>query len=249
LQEESGHSVRTQQQRLTCIRNLYKIGIRDGQVEANPFGAMVISTPAGAADVTGYRPFTKPELVTIFELLEKEAIEHYRWLLWILIASGCRLSEAMHLRTTDLKQTEKGIWYFDWKHEPLGQWPMLLKSKAQNNRQCPIHPRLIERGLLDLDRSYQGRLFPDMASSSAASTWFKKLLIRAEIWEARKTVLHSLRGTAKDLWREAGVPMEFRSAFTGHSSRDVGEASYGVGLKQMPDVMHKEIIKVDLSFL
>jgi len=155
----------------------------------------------------------------------------------------------MQLRTTDLKQTEKGIWYFDWKHEPLGQWPMLLKSKAQNNRQCPIHPRLIERGLLDLDRSYQGRLFPDMASSSAASTWFKKLLIRAEIWEPRKTVLHSLRGTAKDLWREAGVPMEFRSAFTGHSSRDVGEASYGVGLKQMPDVMHKELIKVDLSFL
>ena len=36
---------------------------------------MVISTPAGAADVTGYRPFTKPELVTIFELLEQEAIE------------------------------------------------------------------------------------------------------------------------------------------------------------------------------
>ena len=102
---------------------------------------MVISTPAGAADVTGYRPFTKPELVTIFELLEQEAIEHYRWLLWILIASGCRLSEAMQLRTADLKQTEKGIWYFDWKHEPLGQWPMLLKSKEQKNRQCPIPPQ------------------------------------------------------------------------------------------------------------
>ena len=155
----------------------------------------------------------------------------------------------MQLRTTDIKQSDKGIWYFDWKHEPLGQWPMLLKSKSQNNRKCPIHPRLIERGLLELDRSYQGRLFPDMASQPAASTWFKKLLKKAGFWEARKTVLHSLRGTAKDLWREASIPMEFRSAFTGHNSRDVGEASYGVGLKQMPEVMYEQLIKVDLSFL
>ena len=78
---------------------------------------------------------------------------------------------------------------------------------------------------------------------------FQDRLKKLGIWEKKKTVLHSFRNTAKDLWRESGISQEFRSALTGHQSRDVGEASYGKGLQLMPDVMHKEITKLDLDWL
>lgn len=62
-------------------------------------------------------------------------------------------------------------------------------------------------------------------------------------------MLHSLRGTVKDLWREAGIPVDVRSALTGHVSRDVGEASYGIGLQMQPEVLAKELIKVKFEWL
>ena len=127
---------------------------------------------------------------------------------------------------------------------------MLLKSKAKNNRQCPIHPRLIEEGFLDLPRTEEGLLLPgSVLFKSTWTQWFKRLLMAMEVYELRKTGLHSLRGTAKDLWREAGISLDHRNALTGHSSRDKGESAYGVGLRMMPDVMHKEIVKVDLSMI
>ena len=249
LQDKSELSVRTQQERLTCLRNLLKIGIREGLVETNPFNGLLISTPAGAADTKGYRSFTKPELSKVMTMVHSETALHYRMVPWILLCTGCRLSEATQLRTTDIKQTEAGVWYFDWKHEPLHQYPMLLKTKSKNNRQTPLHPRLIDEGVLDIDRSHEGRLFPDAASQVAFSVMFQDRLKKLGIWEKKKTVLHSFRNTAKDLWRESGISQEFRSALTGHQSRDVGEASYGRGLQLMPDVMHKEITKLDLDWL
>ncbi len=168
---------------------------------------------------------------------------------YILIATGCRLSEAVQLRTSDIKQTQAGVWFIDWKHEPTSALPMLLKTKAQNNRQCPIHKRLIDAGFLEVWQKSNGRLFPNAPTTPAYSIWFKNILEKLGIWEYKKTVLHSIRGSARDLWREAGVPQEFRNALTGHQSKDVGESKYGTGLSQMPDVVYKELTKVNLDWL
>ena len=69
------------------------------------------------------------------------------------------------------------------------------------------------------------------------------------MWEKKKTVLHSIRGSARDLWREAGMPQDYRNAMTGHQSSEVGESAYGAGLRKMPDVVFKELVKVDLSWV
>ena len=250
LQEESGKSVRTQQGRLTCIRNLLRIGVSKGLISSNPFDAVVLKTPAGIEDSKGYRPFTKSELKVIFKAINEETAVQRQLMPWILLCTGCRLAEAFQLRTKDIKRTDAGVWYIDWVHEPLDQYPMFLKTKAKNNRQCPIHLRLIEQGFLKLPRKKEGLLLPGPSYSSATwSQWFTRLLRQLGIYEKRKTSLHSLRGTAKDLQREAGISMDVRHALTGHSSKDVGESSYGKGLRLMPDVLAKELAKVDLSFL
>lgn len=249
LQTKSKLSVRSQQNRIVCMKTLMKIGISQGLVDHNPFGELLISQPAGADDELGYRPLTKDECISVFNRISTNKKAHYRVAFYILICTGCRLSEATQLRTTDIKQTKKGTWYIDWKHEPTADLPMFLKTKASNNRSCPIHPRLIDAGLLELDRSDRARLFPDAPSQTAFSNYFKSLLQDLKMWEPRKTVIHSLRGSAKDFQRDAGVRLEFRNAFTGHASGNTGESEYGIGLKAMPDVLAEEMNKVDYSWL
>jgi len=169
LQEDSVKSVRTQQGRLTCIRNLLRIGVSKGLISSNPFDAVVLKTPAGIEDTKGYRPFTKSELKVIFKAIKEESTVDRRLMPWILLCTGCRLAEAFQLRTKDIKRTDTGVWYIDWKHEPLGQYPMFLKTKAKNNRQCPIHPALIEQGFLKLPRKNEGLLLPGPRYGNA--TW------------------------------------------------------------------------------
>ena len=62
-------------------------------------------------------------------------------------------------------------------------------------------------------------------------------------------MLHSLRGSTRDLQREAGVPQDYRNAITGQQSKEVGEAHYELGLASMPDKVFEQIKRVDLSWL
>ena len=83
----------------------------------------------------------------------------------------------------------------------------------------------------------------------SVSNWFGYFLRDLGIYEKHSTCLHSFRGTAIDMWRRARIPEDVRRALTAHSSADIQEKSYGENLKMMPDVLYKEIAKVDLSWL
>ena len=155
------------------------------------------------------------------------------------------------LRHTDLKRTEKeGVYYLDMKHDPDGKYPHPLKTEQQNERHLPLHPVLLEAGFLELFKPNQsGYIFKGSKDSSVWSEWFQKILKRESIYEKKATTLHSLRNTAIDAWRIAGIPPEFRRAFTGHSGQDMQESTYGVGLRFLPELTYKEMIKVDWSWL
>ena len=250
LQTDSGHAPGTQRVKLLCLSNMCKIGVNDGVISHNPFNQFKISTPAGAVDASGYRSFRHEELIRIFAVVNRERTTHHRLIPWILLTTGCRLAEAVQLRTHDIKQTADGVWFFDWKHEPLAEYPMMLKSKSDNNRMCPMHPRLIDTGILRLDRSYIGRLFPDVSQHTAShSKHFQKLLQAQGIWERKKTCYHSFRNNAKEMWREAGIPIDYRNAITGHKAIGAGEQHYGKLLNDMPEQLYKQLNKVDLSWL
>ena len=149
LQEESGLAVWTMQARVTCLRNLLKIGPKGGLISRNPFTTAAIRTPAGVTDAQGYRPFTKQELIAIFIEVKRRNAPMKTMLIYTLLCTVCRLNTALQLRTTDLKRTKGGVWYFDWRHEPTATLPVLLKSKSKNNRQTPLHQRLIDEGMLN----------------------------------------------------------------------------------------------------
>ena len=98
-----------------------------------------------------------------------------------------------------------------------------------SNRQCLIYKRLVTAGFLDAWTASDKQLCPDAPTTPSYSIWFRDRLVKLDLWMFKKTVIHSLRGSARDLWREAGTPQKFRNAFTGHASKDVGETKYGTG--------------------
>lgn len=99
-----------------------------------------------------------------------------------------------------------------------------------------------------LKRRSEGYVVDMSTDTSAWSAWFKKyVLVPLGIYEAHRTGLHSLRNTAIDLWREAGLSGEIRKALVAHANTDVQDQIYGEGLRNMPGVLYKELKKVNYS--
>ena len=114
-------SVGTQQKRLDGLRNLFRIANEYGLVEGNPFANLRIKRPRGTEE-NSYRPFTKEELKAITKLVRSMEKIDRRWVFEALLCTGARAAEVMKLRHTDLCQTEDGVWFFDFKHEPIHQY-------------------------------------------------------------------------------------------------------------------------------
>lgn len=241
-------AIRTKQQRIGTASNLFGVAVRYGLLESNAFGDMKIKLPKNMKE-QNYRPFTKAELLSIVRELKTCRNQTRAMLVKTLLVTGARSSDISQLRHQDIKQTSEGIWYLDLVDEPDVQYPHPLKGGASDERSTPLHPWLIDQGFLSIaSKDVEGYVFGD-EDNSKLSSWFKRILIKLGIYEERLTVLHSLRGTWIDLMREARLPQDVRRAITGHSSRDVQDRTYGQGLEQMPDVLYKEIIKLDLSWL
>ena len=249
--QQSQLAISTQQKKYELTKNLYKVAVVYGLIDDNPLLSIRIKRPKGST-VKTYRSFTREELVRIFEYLNQTADESRQWVINALLCTGCRGAEILCLRTKDIKMTNTGIYYFDFVHRPQDQYPTSLKGGGTGERKTPWHQRLNDRGYhksisKDKDTYLMTKYTPKTSSWSA---WFRdKILKQLDIYEHGSTGLHSLRNTAKDLWREAGIDAEFRRALVAHAAKDVQDRVYGSGLKNMPDVLAKEINKLDLNWL
>ena len=238
----------TKQLRMSMLTKLFAIGVQVGLLEANPFVGMAIAAPR-AERKRSYRPFTRDEIISIFNKVNTFSGEQKSILPLTLLMTGARAGDILFLRHSDVAKTKDGVWYFKMLDRPMDEYPRTLKGAETDERFTPMHPILIERGFLDLvDPSKDGYIFENRNNDSI-SAWFKRILQGLGIWERKVTVLHSLRGTAIDAWREARVPEDVRRALTAHSSRDVQERIYGDGLCFMPDILYKELSKVDWSWV
>ena len=120
-----------------------------------------------------------------------------------------------------------------------------------SRRQIPIHPKLIELGLIKKFSGMNGKIFPllksagDRQLTASWSQWFGRYL-RQEvgITDKRKT-FHSFRHTFKDLCRFGKISKEIHDKLTGHASSDVGDG-YGSGIYPLKP-MAEAITRIDLE--
>lgn len=151
------------------------------------------------------------------------------WTGQILFYSGMRLEECGGLRGRDIQERD-GVCGFSLE---VGEDRSLKTTTA--TRFVPLHPRLIEAGLVELARERgNGWLFPELKAdrhgkrTSALSKSFGRYLRALKLDRGGKVVMHSARHTVVDRLRDAGVSEDQRDALLGHSSSRMGRR-YGVG--------------------
>lgn len=135
------------------------------------------------------------------------------WIPLIGLFTGARLGEICQLDVTDIRHVE-GVPCFAITQRSLnGSDDKRLKTGA-SDRAIPIHPTLIECGLLSFTserrRSGETKLFSDIEISPTASRsvafskWFTQFL-RASRAQRERTCFHSFRHNFRDELRAARI--------------------------------------------
>lgn len=221
----------------------------NGYIQDNPLTGLKMMT--GSAKEARLS-FEQHDLTTLLDLdaLKTEARKH-PWRYWIPLLgryTGARLEELCQLRTDDFVE-QQGILCIRIDDSREGQ---NLKN-ASSRRMLPIHPSLIELGLLRYVESAKAtgahRLFPDLEPvrgklGHAPSKWFGRYKAKRGIDDSKKT-FHSFRHTLIDDLRDAGVQDSLIKRIVGHEDSSVTFGVYGsrTPLKAMQEAL--EHIKSD----
>ena len=203
----------------------------NGYIQDNPLTGLKMMT--GSAKEARLS-FEQHDLTTLLDLdaLKTEARKH-PWRYWIPLLgryTGARLEELCQLRTDDFVE-QQGILCIRIDDSSEGQ---NLKN-ASSRRMLPIHPSLIELGLLRYVESAKAtgahRLFPDLEPvrgklGHAPSKWFGRYKAKRGIDDSKKT-FHSFRHTLIDDLRDAGVQDSLIKRIVGHEDSAVTFGVYG----------------------
>lgn len=171
---------------------------------------------------------------------------HYYWLPLLGLYAGGRVNELAQLYLDDIVEGPDGTAYLDFNLNGEGKLDLDAgdgegarpnrsgaddKSLKNINamRVVPLHPRLLELGLLDYARAlrqagYQ-RLFPELAwdkvkgYGKAPSSWFNERFMGRELGIVRdgQKTFHSLRHNFATALGDAEVPSVIKSQLLGHS--------------------------------
>lgn len=226
-------------QRLDLISGFFKWAMKRGHITTNPFEGLRVK-----ATNQSYATYTDKDIQELFNLPPNRIKKAWQfWIPRIALYSGARQNEIANLRTTDF--------YFD---ENLSIHYMRIKDDEDRTvktsaavRQIPIHPELINNGLLDY--------IEQVRASGSTSIWpaltpkSGKLGQRvSEYWGTLKTeyklpsnpknekgerkVFHSMRRLVINQMRDAETPLNYIQAVIGHEQSMLGET--GTYLDDLP---------------
>lgn len=199
----------------------------------NPAAGQVVfrAREKRARRVLGFKAFSLDHIRILFSPEALEGLsETARWGAWIGLYTGARVAEVGQLALSDFLM-EDGIPCIRITNEGTGQ---SVKNDA-SLRTIPVHPALIELGLLDrvamLKASGETRLFPKVKVDgvNGAGNWLSKSFTRhvqknLALPEKGKFGFHSLRKSVVQGLQTAGVSSEHRAAFVGH---ELGNEHHG----------------------
>ncbi|MGE8114934.1 site-specific integrase [Pseudomonas sp. NPDC086566] len=221
-------TVNNRLRKLTAFINWCK---SNGYVTENPLAGMKVMTRSAKE---ARLSFDRRDLAALLnhEALRKESRKH-PWRYWLPLigrATGARLEELCQLRVDDFIE-QQGIQCIRIDDSRDGQ---NLKN-ASSRRMLPLHPTLLDLGLLQHVESVKAtgadRLFPELEAvrgklGHAPSKWFGRYKTKLGITDPRKT-FHSFRHTLIDDLRDAGVQDSLIKRIAGHEDGAVTFSIYG----------------------
>lgn len=215
----------------------------NGYITENPLIGLKVMTGSAKEARLSFEP---ADLTTLLNLdaLKAEARKH-PWRYWLPLLgrfTAARLEELCQLHVADFI-TLQGVdcIRIDDSHES-----QKLKNSS-SRRTLPIHPALIQLGLLDHVNNQRNkssdRLFPELEAvrgklGHAPSKWFSRYRIKMGITDPKKT-FHSFRHTMIDDLRDAGVQDSLIKRIAGHEDSAVTFGVYGsrIPIKAMVEAL------------
>ena len=193
--------------------------------------------------------FSDQDVAQLFRHLPTVATEPYGiWIPRIMALTGCRMGEAAQLRRSDIRE-ESGLWVFDINEDH----PEKDVKTSNSVRLIPVHPRLIELGLLDFVASSPDEfLFPERVRFTAnpsrgnvdrLSKQLNRWLNAAGVTDKKKT-FQSFRGTMATRLKNLNVPEYQISEILGHENENISSGRYGKRSQIEP--LHAAISRVVL---
>ena len=215
---------------LPAVRVALGIAHDDGAIAANPASGLKVRAPKVAKlrenDLTDdeartiLRATLEPQPV---KLDPKHALAR-RWVPWLLAYTGARVGEITQLRAKDIRQ-EQGIWV---AHITPDAGPV----KTYEARSVPLHPHLIELGLLAMAK--EGDASPLFHSKGAGNEVNPPSKIRAADlakWVRSLGITapqpnHGWRHRFKTVARASGIAESIADRIQGHAPPTAG-GKYG----------------------
>jgi integrase len=172
------------------------------------------------------------------------------WVPLIALWNGMRSNEICQLDVADIKM-EQDIWGFDITRMSANGFADKRLKTNNSIRFVPIHPRLIDFGLLEFHRSRpkEGKLFGDITRGADGyySTNFSKKVNRhfkAIGVHGLRHKFHSLRHNFRDALRKGRVDREIGKALGGWTRGNTDAFDiYGNGFEV--DELRDELSRVD----
>lgn len=227
---------------LARLSSVLAFSVDSGLIETNPVTASRIHKRLGSGKpkrrLDDNRGYSWSELVTLFSHAEFQQLRTAEgrpgnavfWIPLIAAYTGGRREELAQLYVEDIHQHEGGSWFI----RIIDDRPDKSVKTDSSRRQIPVHPDLIDLGLLTLLQGHKPgtRLFPQLVKVSdgfagiVSKSW-RPITQKCGVYQPGRNPLHAFRHSFKTLAREHGIPKEVSDWITGHASGHIGD-SYGI---------------------
>jgi integrase len=229
------------------VRSLFGWAHEHDHIAHNPCTVLRDVEEGRPQDARG--AFDDDDIRALFAFLTAAHRQDYElWVPRIMALTGCRMGEAAQLRGMDVREVN-GIWVFDFNEDDEGK-----NLKTENSRRLvPIHPRLIELGLLEWVKGKGGGYLlpepqrktdrPERSNIDRLSKRLGTLLRQSGIEDSRK-VMQSFRSTVATRLKNEEVQEYVIAEILGHENDNISTGRYG----KMSDLStrHKAISRLAL---
>jgi integrase len=223
-------------------------GVRNAKLRSNmnPFEGTL--PPKATKRSREARAFTDVEAAMILQGARKQC-GFLRWLPWVLCLTGARLNEICQSDKADLKMQD-GVPVI--RIHDVGEGRTV--KNVESRRTVPLHPALVAEGFLDYVATLpaDAPLFPDVRPDAVfgqrSVTAGRKVArwLRSELGIVDPLISpnHSWRHWFIGACRRVVMPVEVRSAITGHSAKMDESAAYGDRMGTFVQVVAGYLAKV-----
>ncbi|KPQ00270.1 MAG: Site-specific recombinase XerD [Rhodobacteraceae bacterium HLUCCA12] len=171
------------------------------------------------------RTYTIAQAETILIAARSQGASYKRWVPWILAYSGARISEILQLTKEDFFQVGDD-WFYHIRHG--GD----RTTKTKKSRKVPVHPALVEEGLIDfVSARPAGTLFTDARMDGNLRDWIRDEVL-PDLPSPRPGPNHGFRHLFEDL-RLGAIESDAAKYIAGRANKN-SSADYGKSLAMLP---------------